>query len=261
MEDRSKNQVSSIENVNCALLPFSKPGSLRPLSYRRNEVCLLLTGFILCLLLLASSASAQDRPSEEARHKELPNFGRVNERLYRGGQPQKGGIQKLASLGVNTIINLRDDDQRALAEEKEATSQGLRYFNIPFKTLGRPSDVQIDRVLSLIDATEHGIVFVHCHKGQDRTGTVIAVYRISHDGWTGQKATEEANRFGMKFWQRGMKDYISDYYRTRSPRTNEPKETPPIRVPGWTSTQFSALLERLRRRQHRLVGDRRHLAN
>jgi hypothetical protein len=31
-------------------------------------------------------------------------------------------------------------------------------------------------------------------------------------------ALKEANRYGMKFWQRGMKDYVHDYYRDRSSR-------------------------------------------
>jgi protein tyrosine/serine phosphatase len=176
------------------------------------------TFFIACALLTFVSAAAfgQNRGVNEAKIKELPNFGRVNERLYRGGQPHENGFHKLAALGINTIINLRDDDQRALREAAEAKAQGLRYFNLPLKRLGRPSDAQIDQILSLIDAKANGVVFVHCAKGQDRTGTVIALYRITHNEWTAQQAIREAERFGMKFWQLGMKDYISDYFRIRS---------------------------------------------
>jgi protein tyrosine/serine phosphatase len=68
-------------------------------------------------------------------------------------------------------------------------------------------------------APENGVVFVHCAKGQGRTGMVVAVYRITHDGWMNEQAKQEANRYGMKIWQRGMKDYISDYYRDHAPRT------------------------------------------
>lgn len=68
----------------------------------------------LCLLLLASiapAALAQDGaqgggPSRRA----LPNFHQVNDRLYRGGQPREGSFIELAAIGVNTFINLRDDD-------------------------------------------------------------------------------------------------------------------------------------------------------
>lgn len=183
-------------------------------------------GFVLvavCLLLqLATASNAQQTGKDEARHQELPNLHQVNARLYRGGQPRKGGIQKLASLGVNTIINLRDGDENERVEAEAAQAAGLRYFNIPFERLGRPSDEQVERVLSLIDALENGIVFVHCAHGSDRTGTVIAVYRISRDGWTGEQAKQEAASYGMKFWQRGMKDFIHDYYRDRAPRESAP---------------------------------------
>jgi tyrosine-protein phosphatase SIW14 len=167
------------------------------------SIGLVLSAF----LLIAVTASAQKQ--------ELPNFARVNERLYRGGQPRKDNIQKLAGLGVKTIINLRDDDENARTEAKEAKTAGLNYFNIPLGRFGRPNDTQIDRVLSLIDAKENGIVFIHCQKGQDRTGMIIALYRISRDGWTDHAAIQEAKRFGMGFWQVQMKDYISDYARKR----------------------------------------------
>ncbi|HXQ71530.1 MAG TPA: sulfur transferase domain-containing protein [Pyrinomonadaceae bacterium] len=189
-------------------------------------------GLAVCALLLFGSvalAPGQEVKTSKPRYEELPNFGRVNERLYRGGQPAKGGMNKLAALGVNTVINLRDDDQRASTEAEQAKLAGLRYFNVPFKRLGRPTDSQINEVLSLIDAPENGVVFVHCHHGSDRVGTVIAIYRISHDNWTDQEAKREAESFGMKIWQRGMKDYISDYFRAKSLHKNQPKQQPRVR--------------------------------
>jgi tyrosine-protein phosphatase SIW14 len=173
--------------------------------------------WLLLLLLAAPAAPAQDdAQGGEPRPRALPNFHQVNEKLYRGGQPREGGLRELAALGVNTIINLRDDDARADAEGSEARAAGLRYFNVPFGRLGRPTDEQIERALSLIRAPENGVVFVHCAKGQDRTGTLVAVYRLTYDQWTADRATDEAEHYGMKFWQRSMKGYISDYYRRRA---------------------------------------------
>ena len=65
--------------------------------------------------VLATFTAAQDQ--KEARYKELPNFHPVNSNLYRGGQPEIGGLEQLKKLGVKTIINLRDDDERARAEK------------------------------------------------------------------------------------------------------------------------------------------------
>jgi protein tyrosine/serine phosphatase len=186
---------------------------------------LSLVAFTVCTLSLFSvGVTAQNPIATEQRFEELPRLHRVNDRLYRGAQPRKGGVSRLAELGVKTIINLRDDDERAQAEEREAHASGLKYFNIPFARLGRPTDEQVDRVLKLIDEPENGVVFVHCAHGQDRTGVVIAIYRISHEGWTSERAKEEANSIGMKFWQRSMKDYISDYYRDHVQHNPGPAE-------------------------------------
>ena len=165
----------------------------------------------LALLLFASTALAQD----VAQYQELPNFHQVNSQLYRGAQPGVGGIRKLKAFGIKTIINLRGEDEHTRAEQTEAEALGLSYFSVPLPGLHRPSDEQVERVLALINAPEKQPVFVHCHHGEDRTGLIIAIYRITHDGWTSEQATREAKRYGMSWVQRGMKDYISDYYRDR----------------------------------------------
>lgn len=167
---------------------------------------------VVGLLITASATHAQN----ETTYKELPNFHRVNATLYRGGQPKEGGLKQLASLGIKTVLNLRDADERASLEEGQARAAGLRYFNIPLDGLGRPSDEKIERALAIINAPENQPVFVHCKRGSDRTGTVIACYRISHDGWSSEQAKEEAKRFGLGFWEVGMKDYIRDYYERRA---------------------------------------------
>lgn len=171
----------------------------------------------MTVLLLASLNFAQT----ELRYKELTNFHKVSDKLYRGGQPAKGGIIKLSELGIKTIINLRGEDENTRAEQKEAEQAGLRYFSVAMPGLSRPTDEQIARVMAIIDAPENGPVFVHCKRGADRTGTIIAIYRISHEDWTDEHAISEAKRRGMSFVQFGMKDYISDYYRLR--KKNQPQ--------------------------------------
>jgi len=178
---------------------------------RISIVAIFAFGFVLTTL-----TAAQEQ--KETRYKELPNFHLVNSNLYRGGQPETGGLEQLKKLGVKTIINLRDDDERARAEKTEAESMGFRYFNIPFASFDRPSDEAVDEVLKLLTSQENSPLFIHCKRGSDRTGTVIAIYRIEHDGWDGEKAKAEAKRYGMGFWQVGMKDYIHDYYARRARR-------------------------------------------
>ena len=168
----------------------------------------------ICVLgLLLSAAAAQSTPS----YKELPNFHRVTEKLYRGAQPLTGGVKKLSELGVKSIINLRGEDDLTQREEQEAKSAGLRYYNISMPGLSAPSEEQVNRIMALIDDPENQPVFVHCKRGSDRTGTIVAVFRISHDGWTADQATAEAKKLGMSWMEFGMKGYISDYYKRQSP--------------------------------------------
>jgi tyrosine-protein phosphatase SIW14 len=177
-----------------------------------NTKLIQTAGLSFIIALTAAFIPAQTRSNATPKYDELPNFHQVNEKLYRGAQPKKEGFKRLAQLGVKTIVNLRDDDAMAQREGSEARAAGLQYFNLPLSRTGRPTDEQVERALALLNSTKNQPVFVHCRLGADRTGTIIAVYRISHDGWTSERAKAEANRYGMHFWETGMKDYIHDYY-------------------------------------------------
>lgn len=166
--------------------------------------------FAFASAILASTASAQETP-DAARA--LPNFLRVNEQLYRGGQPTEEGLRRLAALGVRTVVNLRAADEHARREGEQVRALGLLYFNLPLARLGRPRAERVAEVLAVVNAPENQPVFVHCQRGSDRTGTVVAAYRVARDGWTAAAATREAKLHGLRFWQRGMKDFISDYER------------------------------------------------
>jgi tyrosine-protein phosphatase SIW14 len=184
-----------------------------------------LVAAALPFIFSVSLARARDDRRADTHYDELPNFHRVGERLYRGGQPKPGGFARLRLLGVKTVVNLRDDDEHARAEGEEARAAGLSYYNVPLGRLGRPSDAEVERVLQLIDAPENRPVFVHCHRGADRTGVVVAIYRMTHDGWTAERAQEEANRFGMRRWQLGKKDYINDFYRDHLGGATPPQQS------------------------------------
>jgi protein tyrosine/serine phosphatase len=162
---------------------------------------------VVLLLLLSSTAIAQDSTT----YPELPRFQQVSERLFRGGQPREGGVSKLRELGINTVINLRGASDRTRAEEAEVRASGLNYFNVALPNWARPQDSRVARILEVIDAPQSGRVFVHCKDGVDRTGLIVALYRMTHDGWTSAQALAEAERQGMRRTQFWMRDYAEDY--------------------------------------------------
>ena len=146
------------------------------------------------------------------QYPELPRLHQITERLYRGAQPRPGGIRRLAELGINTVINLRGTNEQTRADEVEARSLGLNYFNIPLPIWGRPNDSHVQRILEIINAPESGRVFIHCRDGVDRTGMIIALHRISSESWSREMALAEAERSGMRSHQYWMRDYIRDFY-------------------------------------------------
>ncbi len=117
-------------------------------------------------------------------------------------------------MGVKMIIDLREAGEGTEFEKKEVEKLGMKYVNIPFPPFSAPTQAEMDHALSLLtDDSQH--IFVHCRRGKDRTGTVIACYRIQHDHWDNRRALQEAKKYGISIAEPGMRSYIVHF----SPRT------------------------------------------
>jgi tyrosine-protein phosphatase SIW14 len=138
----------------------------------------------------------------------IKNFHEVNEHVYRGGQPTSEGFQYLAKIGVKTVIDLREADERAQAEEGVVTAAGMKYVNVPMTGLTPPTQAEISKLLGILEDESPGAVFVHCQRGADRTGAVIGAYRINHDHWDNARALSEAKEDGMGMFQAPRASYI-----------------------------------------------------
>jgi tyrosine-protein phosphatase SIW14 len=147
----------------------------------------------------------------------IHNFYQVNEHVYRGAQPTDDGIRYLAKLGVKTVIDLREADDRARTEERTVRAAGMQYVNVPMTGLTPPTSAETSKILRLLQDSNAGPLFVHCKRGADRTGAVIAAYRIEHDRWDNARALKEAMSEGMSFFQFPRQNYIRSY----QPRTIE----------------------------------------
>ena len=165
-----------------------------------------LAGPLALVALLPAQAEARGVPVSHG----ITNFGRVNDHLYRGAQPDAAGLDGLKILGVKTIICLRMTNDLWRLEKDRAGSNGMTFINIPLKGLGRPGDGEVARALALIENSPDP-VFVHCEHGCDRTGALIACYRIAHDHWTATAAQKEADHYGMSSLERGMRRFIADF--------------------------------------------------
>lgn len=144
----------------------------------------------------------------------LPNFHKISETFYRGGQPTEEGINQLAKLGIKTIINLRGGKNKKVnKEEIWANKAGINFIHSPLSNWFASRDDKIQKILDEIQKPENQPVFLHCKRGADRTGTVTAIYRIKYEDWAAKDANDEAKKFGIGWWQVWMKDYINDYFK------------------------------------------------
>src|SRR3954452_3420820 len=155
----------------------------------------------LALIISVSAVSGQVVATD------IPNFHQVNDHVFRGAQPPSQAWKTLADLGVKTVIDLRRTDEHSTdAEAKEVEAAGMKYFNFPMKGVVMPSMDQVSKILALLDTQDR--VFIHCKRGADRTGAVIACYRIAHDQWQPKQALNEAKSFGMGWAQTGLKRFV-----------------------------------------------------
>jgi protein tyrosine phosphatase (PTP) superfamily phosphohydrolase (DUF442 family) len=118
---------------------------------------------------------------------EIPNFHRVSKDLYRGGQPSPEGFGRLKALGVKTVVNLRTSH----SDEAGLAGLGMLYEEIPATAWTNKLDEQAVRFLRILEDKRKLPVFVHCGFGGDRTGAMVAVYRLAICGWSRQEALEE----------------------------------------------------------------------
>ena len=91
------------------------------------------------------------------------------------------------------------------------TGAGMKYLNVPMTGLTPPSENEIAAILKMLEDSTAGPIFVHCLRGADRTGAVIAAYHIDHDRWTPDRALQDAKAHHMSFFQFPRQNYIKNF--------------------------------------------------
>jgi tyrosine-protein phosphatase SIW14 len=145
---------------------------------------------------------------------DVSNFHQVDDHVYRGAQPTAEGWKELAKLGIQVVVDLRPDGELrehwTRSEREAVAAAGMRYISVPMNGWAKPDSSRVVRALAELESSHR--VFVHCRAGKDRTGTVIACYRITHNHWTNERALEEARSDGMNPLETAMQQYILDFH-------------------------------------------------
>lgn len=139
----------------------------------------------LSLLLLAPLGCART----------LYNFGTIEPgKVYRSAQPSPLFLRWLVrNTEVRTLVNLRGRTRGF--ESQFAAENRLRLYSFDLSASRPPTQEDVDRFLAILDDPANHPVLVHCRNGVDRTGYMLALYRIQRQRWTPEQALAEMRRF------------------------------------------------------------------
>lgn len=128
---------------------------------------------------------------------ELKNFRKVTTGIYRGGQPDRAALEELARDGFKTVVSFRWQKKIVEQEERDCRELDLEFVSIPLNYSNPPRLADIKNFLNVLEDDQKYPVFVHCLHGKDRTGIMVAIYRIIDQDWSVQAAYEEMEACGF----------------------------------------------------------------
>jgi len=139
-------------------------------------------------------AAASHVPARKITVIGVPNFAEVTPHLFRGGQPKLAGYEHLHQMGIDLVVDLRLSGTNN--ERQDVEKAGMKFVSLRWHCMF-PHDGVFAKFLELLQDNRGKKLFVHCRYGDDRTGMMIAVYRMADEGWTPDEARKEMEKFGF----------------------------------------------------------------
>ena len=182
--------------------------SLSPIIQNTPDQFSLLSNKILQIeldLKKSKEIIAQQKKVQAIDLEGVENLYKVSDALYRGAEPTEEGYKNLAKLGIKTIVSL----QLSSPKKELIKNLGMTSKHIPINPLNMKDEYAED-FLSIVSNPKNHPVYVHCLYGSDRTGTMVALYRIYIHHWTKEAALEEMRdkKYGFREIFVNLKDYI-----------------------------------------------------
>lgn len=169
----------------------------------------------ILITILALSISTQ---IAFAKSKGIENLTRAANGVYRGARPlDLNEMQTLSNLGIKSILNIQGGDMNSslwkliswnepgekpeyiAAEKAVATQLNIGFKNIPLNSLDPVTvdeDKRIDQAIEFLHNPNNQPVYIHCEHGKDRTGLVVALYKIKYEGMSVEAAYNEWVQLG-----------------------------------------------------------------
>ncbi|MDR1203454.1 MAG: tyrosine-protein phosphatase [Tannerellaceae bacterium] len=121
----------------------------------------------------------------------IRNFHQIDSGVYRSGQPDQVDFKALEAFGIQEVLNLRNFHNDK--DEAEGTSLVLHHVRINAFSINKKQLIKAMRIIK----DRKGPVLIHCLHGSDRTGAVIALYRMLFQQVPKEEAIREMKEGGF----------------------------------------------------------------
>jgi tyrosine-protein phosphatase SIW14 len=165
---------------------------------------------IALLLTFAFSGSASAMDAAIEANMPILRFHEVSPGLYRGARPGHVGMEALAALGVKTSLDLENTGSAIADEIQEGKTFGINVITKPMSGFFKPSDQKVNDILEIMENPANYPIYVHCLHGQDRTGLIVGLYRVLHEGWEPRAAYGEMLSIGFHKALFPLNSYFED---------------------------------------------------
>jgi len=179
--------------------------TLLPMKKLRFFSILILSAAFVSPAFSASPAVRPDTWAVAVAAQGVGNLWRVEPDLYRSARPESAGFRELEKLGVKAVL-----DVESPADEAAAKGTKLKLYHVPMTAFGLRDDRVLEAMRILSDPANRPIV-IHCRLGADRTGAMMALYRIVVEGWSKEDAIREMNEGGYhhsSLWK-NLDEYVA----------------------------------------------------
>lgn len=119
------------------------------------------------------------------------NLYKINDSLYRSEQPDSLDVEILNKLGIVSILNLRKYHN----DIDFLKTKNFNFYEVEMHAYWIKNKNVIEALKIINNAPKP--LLIHCKHGSDRTGLIVAMYRIIFEDWTKEKAIDELKKYGF----------------------------------------------------------------
>jgi protein-tyrosine phosphatase len=158
----------------------------------------------------------------------VARFDRVSKDIYRSAQPSlRELIEVQQRYGIKSVLKLNRGSDPA--------PPGISVVNQPLDALSEPSHEQLEEILRAIDQAPKPLL-IHCTHGEDRTGLIVALYKMSRLGVPLETAYTDMMRRGFHPYSGVFKAWVREVKWDRPESLGRSAEEEPERAAAPTSS-------------------------